>query len=266
MINPRASIIMSTYNDGQYIKQSIESVLTQSFTNFEFIIINDCSTDNTAQIIADIKDERIQYVCNERNKGLVVNLNEGIARATGEYIARIDSDDMWANREKLQKQISFLESHEDYGLIGTQAHVYDTSGMKLFSIKNPCSDRDIRRSILTKNTFVHSSVVFRKALAITCGGYNPEETYVEDYGLWMRMGKCTKLTNLESLGVYYRENKKGITQQHNLKQVRANIRLIQTHRTSYPGYVHGTMKWRIKEFLLFLGLQGILNQTKRIFS
>ena len=262
MINPRASIIMSTYNDGQYIKQSIESVLTQSFTNFEFIIINDCSTDNTEQIITDIQDKRIQYVYNERNKGLITNLNKGIAIAKGEYIARIDSDDAWIDPDKLKKQVLFLDTHPDYALIGSDAEVYTSDGVRLYTIIHPHTDADIRSVMLRKNCFVHSSVVFRKDVALSSGLYAPSEKYVEDYGLWLRMGQTHKMANVAEPSVSYLHNETGETQQHNLAQIQANIRMIQTYKKTYPQFFVGMLRWRMKYLVVRFGGLGMINRMK----
>lgn len=255
---------MSTYNDGQYIQESIYSVLCQTYVDFELIIIDDGSTDNTKDIIANIYDERIRYVRNKKNIGLIENLNTGISLAYGEYIARLDSDDLWKDNEKLQKQVDFLDRHTEYGIIGTCAHVYNKFGEKLFSIECPSSDEEIRSRMFVVNPFVHSSVVFRKVVALECGGYSREEKYVEDYGLWMRIAKKAKCFNLKSYSVYYRYNEQGITQQHNIKQVRANIRLLHKYKGAYGRYVYAMLKWRIKELLLFFGLQTTINRCKRI--
>ena len=104
---------MSTYNDSGYIGKAIKSVLSQSYDNFEFIIIDDSSQDNTEEIVKGFDDGRIIYIKNEENKGLLFNLNKGINLAQGEYIARIDSDDWWIDKEKLKKQVDFLDNNTD---------------------------------------------------------------------------------------------------------------------------------------------------------
>lgn len=254
---------MSTFNNDLYIKESIESVLNQNYDNFEFIIIDDCSTDNTFEIVKSFQDKRIIYIKNKENKGLVTNLNKGIGISTGKYIARIDSDDYWVDKDKLKKQVDFLENNKEYGLVGTQAKAYDLNNNYLFSIKNPILDYKIRKVTLVKNPFIHSSVLYSKKVINECGKYNEKEKNVEDYGLWMRIGKKMKLANLNSFSVYYRLNKKGITQSNNLKQIKANILLIKKNRKNYPNYFLGILKWKLKELLVRCKLLKIINYFKK---
>lgn len=112
---------MSTYNDGTFISECIDSVINQDYQDFEFIIINDASTDDTDELIKSYSDERIVYVKNDSNKGLVRNLNKGLELAKGEYVARIDSDDKWLDTAKIMSQVDFLEANPDYGLVGSSA-------------------------------------------------------------------------------------------------------------------------------------------------
>ncbi len=266
MSTKKVSVIISTYNDAEYLAESVQSVLDQTYQNIECIIIDDCSTDNTVEIIENMKDERIRYIRNEKNKGLIANLNAGIALATGEYIARLDSDDYWMQTDKLEKQVEFLDEHKSYGLVGTHARVYSLSGESLFSIQSPLTDEDIRATMLVKNPFVHSSVVFRTSLARACRGYSTDETYVEDYGLWMRMGTSAKLANLNIAGVHYRLSEQGITQRNNKAQVNASIALVRMHGDTYKHRIRAIIKWRTKHLFLSLGLQSAINASKRLFS
>jgi len=216
---PKVSVIMSTYNNANFLPKAIKSVLLQSFFDFEFIIINDNSTDNTEDTIKNFSDERIVYLKNEENKGLIFNLNKGLEIARGEYIARIDSDDCWSDKDKLQKQVNFLEQNPDFALVGTWAQVYDKDGIKKYQIKYFSDFDQIKKKILFKNCFVHSSVVFRKNCAKECGGYNVEEKYIEDYGLWLRMGEKYKLGNIAEICADYLHNESGETQKNNLQQI-----------------------------------------------
>src|SRR5438105_4820923 len=130
MKTPIVSIIMSTYNNELYIAQSIESVLRQTYIDWEFIIVNDSSTDSTLAMINQFarRDKRFIVISNKRNKGLVLNLLEGVKRAKGEFIARIDGDDIWADTDKLTKQIDFLQQHPHYDLVGSYANIIDQKG------------------------------------------------------------------------------------------------------------------------------------------
>lgn len=237
---------MPTFNNGNYISVSIKSVLSQTFTDLELIIIDDGSTDETQNVVAQFKaDNRVVYIKNSENKGLIYSLNLGLESSKGELIARIDSDDLWVDDRKLEKQIDFMEN-EGVGLLGTGAKAIDENGNTLFFINLPTEDAKIRKSILVKNCFVHSSVLFNKELAMKCGGYKPEQKFVEDYGLWMRMGQIAKLANLPELMVGYRVNQKGETQKNNKVQILNNLSIIREFRDIYPNYSLGWFKWNLR--------------------
>lgn len=257
------SIIMSTYNNALYIEKAIQSVLSQTYNNFEFIIINDCSSDNTSQIVNKISDPRIVYIENKENLGLIENLNTGISFAKGKYIARIDSDDYWIDPDKLKKQVFFLEKNSEYSLVGTWARVFDSDGQENFRIKPPINDSEIRRHILLKNCFVHSSVVFRKNMAAEVGAYAEREKYVEDYGLWLRLGKSCKFANIGEYCVGYLYNEGGETQIHNLAQIKANMKLIKKFKLVYPGYTFAKIRWFTKYLLVACGALPLINKTKQ---
>src|SRR3989344_5200202 len=185
MKTPLVSIIMPAYNGAEWIKSAILSVLPQSFADFEFIIINDDSSDNTEEIVTAFTkyDKRIKYIKNEHNLGVQKTRDIALSISLGEYIAEIDQDDEWLDKDKLKKQIEFLENNKDYVLIGTGVIVVDEKGKEIFRHINPELDKNIRREILKKNCFFHSSVVFRKNIALECGGYSESEDikHIEDY-------------------------------------------------------------------------------------
>src|SRR5581483_3832183 len=139
MQQPNISIIMPAFNSEKYIEEAIESVLSQSFRNWELIIINDASTDKTHELIRKYKkkDKRIVYIKNRKNSGLVMNLIKGLRLSKGGYIARIDSDDIWTDKDKLKKQFNFLRDNPGYGLVGCWAKVVDVKSNELFSLCYP---------------------------------------------------------------------------------------------------------------------------------
>jgi glycosyltransferase involved in cell wall biosynthesis len=161
---PKVSIILPVYNGAQWIAKSIGSALGQTFNDFELIVLNDCSSDDSEKIILDLlkSDSRIIYKKNISNFGLARTLNSGIDFAKGEYIARLDQDDEWIDKDKLKKQINFLDNNPDYVLIGTGAVIVDEKDTEIARYILPTNDIDIRKKILRLNCFVHASVVFRK--------------------------------------------------------------------------------------------------------
>ena len=244
----KVSVIMSTYNNAPLLAEAVESVLGQSFGDFEFLVFNDASTDNTEEILKEYqkKDSRVIITSNKSTLGLTANLNAGLSLATGEYIARIDSDDEWINKDKLQKQIDFLEANKKIGLVGTWAEFVGMDGKKVYDFKPPTEDAKIRKEFLLHNCFVHSSIVARKRLMIEAGSYNPNEQYVEDYGLWLRLGRVAQLANLPQIMVRYRVNPSGITRTKNLVQRKAAFALIKSQKHYYPGFLKAAIKWLVQ--------------------
>jgi len=265
---PKVSVIMPAYNDAVYVRKAIDSVLGQSFSDFEFIIANDCSADNTGAIIQEYarQDSRVIYLVNEKNLGVTGSLNRGLKQARGEFIARIDSDDYWLDRDKLKKQVDLLEKNKDCGLCGTFAQAIDENEKVLFKIIYPTEDKAIKKQMLRRNCFVHSSVVFRQELAARRGFYDEAEKYVEDYGLWLRIGEISRLANLPEISLAYRVNSAGVTQKHNTAQIRANLNLIFKHRVFYPNFLFGWARWTFKLALVAIFGKRFVDKAKLILK
>lgn len=196
------SVVMAVYNGEKYIKEAIDSILQQSYADFEFIILNDGSTDNTLAIIQNYTDHRIKII-NQKNLGLSRSLNKGIALAKGEFIARIDADDS-AHPHRFEKQLEFITKHSDVVLLGSNAHLIDKEGNYLYtsSLENSVEHLNIFETI---NPFFHSSVVFKKTVFEKCGGYNEAIIHhFEDKLLWAKMFAYGKLVNLNEALINYR--------------------------------------------------------------
>jgi len=244
---------MSTYNDANFIRLSIESVLNQTFTDWEFIIIDDASTDNTAKIINKYlkKDTRIRYLRNKKNngyKGFIANLNRGINLSRSELIARLDSDDFWSDNAKLEKQYEFMKKNKSYGLVGTWASAIYENGNEFCTIARPVTSVDIKNRMLIENAFIHSTVLFRKKLAKKFGYYDPNHVYVEDYGLWLRLGKITCLYNIPKEMISYRVRDESLIQSKYKKHINAAENLILKYRHSYPNYAKARVVWFIRRY------------------
>src|SRR3990167_10841421 len=172
-MNKLVSIIMPAYNGAKWIEKAILSVLAQSFTDFEFIIINDDSSDNTEEIITAFTkyDKRIKYIKNERNLGVQKTRNIALDISLGEYIAEIDQDDEWIDKDKLKKQVEFLENNQGHVLVGTGVVVIDEGGSEIARYFMPETDLEIRKKILRANCFIHSSVLYKPKSFKKIGGY-----------------------------------------------------------------------------------------------
>lgn len=193
---------MPVFNGESFLKGTVSSILGQTFPDFEFIIINDGSQDHSEREILSFTDPRIRYLSNEVNRGLIFTLNRGIDAANGEYIARIDADDI-ADADRLQKQIDFLTTHGDYGMCGTFYRIIDERGRETGKVKLPEGDKDIRTYLLFGNCFCHSSIMVRTSLAQSLN-YDKDFELCEDYDLWSRISARHKVGNLPTYSIGYR--------------------------------------------------------------
>jgi glycosyltransferase involved in cell wall biosynthesis len=211
---PCVSVIMAVYNGETYLLETISSILNQTFRDFEYIIINDGSTDDTEHILASLADPRIIVIHNEQNKGLAHSLNKGLAIARGKYIARIDAGDL-AVPQRLEKQVVFLEQHAEIGIVGSCCLLIDENGQKVGVGRSPLRDLEIRWISLLTNPFIHPSVMIRRD--ILCQHrlmYNTTFQASQDYELWTLLLEYTRGANLEDLLAVYRISNDSITAKH----------------------------------------------------
>lgn len=243
------SIILPTYNGATRIAKAIESVIAQTYTDWELLIIDDGSTDDTQAVLP--ADSRIRYVRNETNLGIQKSLNRGLEEAKGTYIARIDDDDMWSDPDKLASQVAFLEAHPDHVLVGTGVIIVDEEGNELQRYVLPGHDQHIRNKILRKNCFVHSSVMFRN-IGIR---YSEDETvrHAEDYELWLRLGQNGKLANLVSYSVRFTVRKNSLTGRNRVVQARRILTLAWKYKSHYPHALIGVVTACVR-YVGFIGL------------
>lgn len=235
MKRPLVSIIMSTYNGSKYIEESIKSVLNQSYSNFEFIIINDFSTDNVEKIISKYqkKDNRIIYIKNEQNLKLTKSLNKWIKIAKWEYIARIDDDDIWL-KEKLEKQINFMEENKDYWLCWTSTIIINSNWKEIEKIKMRNKNENIKRNILKSNQFIHSSIIMRKKILEEVWWFYDEKwNWAEDYELWLRIWQISKFYNLNEYLLKYRWLETSISRKNQKLQQINSIKLCLKYKKYY---------------------------------
>jgi len=218
---PKVSLIMSVYNGQRYLAKALQSILDQTFKDFEFIIIDDGSKDKTQRILKDYsdKDQRIKIFQNQVNRGLANSLNRGIQLARGEYIARMDADDV-SLPERIALEVEFLDHHLHVGLVGTGGWVINKKGKVLKKFKVLTDSLDIKSGLKTNNRFIHGSVMMRKSCLDQIGFYRNEFTSVEDYDLWVRISRSYDVANLEAPLYQWRVNPKAISVQARMTQQR----------------------------------------------
>jgi len=203
--HPKVTVLMPVYNGERYLRQSIESILNQTFKDFEFLIVDDASQDSSRDIIRSYADGRIRLIENADNLGLVKTLNRGLLLAEAEYIARQDQDDI-SHPTRLEKQAAFLNDHPEIVLLGTRVNNIDGNGRscKSYGYYIVTSELAIRWQVMFDNPFVHSTVMMRSQIVRQMGGYDDHFGYCEDYDLFSRLAQSYKATNLKEILCDYR--------------------------------------------------------------
>lgn len=203
----KISIILPTFNAEKYLEKTILSIINQNYKNFELIIIDNESKDNTINIINKFKKKLSLKIINKKTKNLAEALNLGLEASNGKYIARIDADDL-IRKNRLIKQVEFLENNMDYNIVGTNALRFKNNS---FFIKPFIIDYDdvfMKISMIFNSPFIHPSVMIRKKFILENNiSYNIEYYECEDYELWFNILKKTKFKNLKYFGIYYRVHK-----------------------------------------------------------
>jgi hypothetical protein len=193
---PKVTVMMAVYNAENYLRQAIESILSQSFDDFELLIHDDGSTDHSAEIIQSYRDSRIRAVLNPINQGEERVRNQCLQITRGEYIAVLDADDI-AHRDRLKIQTDFLDRHRDISLVGSRYEIIDESGRVTGNQKVPTDALNIRWKLLLGNQFGHSTVMYRRKDVLAVGGYDETLPWGTDFDLWVRLAMRSRLANLE---------------------------------------------------------------------
>ena len=221
---PTISVLMPVYNGERFLSEAITSILTQTFTDFEFIIIDDGSTDGTGSILDFYSDPRIVRITHPRNLGIAPSLNDGIGQAKGDFIARMDADDI-SLPERFEKQIQFLGDHPEIGVLGGYVQQIDKQGIRFKIIKRPITNGLIKWRMCFKNPIFHPTAMVRSNILRQINGYRDLKAS-EDYDLWQRMSEKTQLANLDQIILFYRIHGKNISTlpNENRKNERNGIR------------------------------------------
>ena len=204
---------MAVYNTGEYLQLAVNSVMQQTYPHFELIIVNDGSTDNSDEIIRTYSDERIIYIKNETNLGIVKTRNLGLDRMSGKYLAILDSDDI-AILDRLEKQVAFMEENPEYGLCGSFFNIINSQGEVVNKVSFPQEDQDIKAYLQLGNCFCHSTVIVRGDL-VKKHRYSEANLLAEDYNLYLNLSEETKFRNLSFFGCCYRVHRNNVSYQMN---------------------------------------------------
>jgi glycosyltransferase involved in cell wall biosynthesis len=261
---PIVSVLMPVYNGEAYVAQAVESILAQTFMDFEFLITDDGSRDRSLEILQDYasRDSRIRLISRE-NRGLIPTLNELLEQSQGQFLARMDADDI-ALPNRLTAQVEFLHAHSDYVCVGGCYDLLDQDGLKIMPVFMPTQNEEIQSFILSGRTIInHPCAMIRRHALQAIGGYDPTMVTVEDLDLLLRLGEVGKLANLNEFVLRYRLHESSVSakyvtlQQHNARRACERAwkrRGIQgRYDAPIPGYRPGAASQAQYQFRLRYG-------------
>ena len=247
-INPEVSVVMSVFNSESYLQEAIDSVLMQTFGSFEFLIVDDASTDNSLGIIQDsaAKDSRIKLIQNPENIGLTKSLNKAIGRSQGKYIARQDADDV-SLPIRFEKQVHFLRDREEVVLVSCNIELINSAGESITEQKRACEPEMMAWYLLFYNRIAgHSQVMYRREPVAAIGGYCESYRYCQDYELWCRLVGVGDIATIPEVLLKQRRHEGSISAEKSLEQRRY---AIDTARQNFKRLTHADITFEQAEDL-----------------
>jgi len=231
---------MPVYNAERFLREAVDSILSQTLGDFEFICIDDGSTDNSPAILADFHDPRMKVV-RQANLGVAEALNNGLQRAAGDYIARMDSDDVSAP-ERFEKQTGFLEKNPDIAIVGSFALLINEKGEKSQTVKTAVSPAGIRRALALGCPMIHPTVMFRGEIVGTIGFY-PPTPHAEDYAWWLRAAPQFQMANIPEALILYRMHEGNVSAEYRKIQIASTKQVRREYWASRPPEVPDRRRW-----------------------
>lgn len=219
---PQVSVLMSVYNGERYLKEAIDSVLAQTNVNFEFLIIDDASTDRSREILEGYTDPRIFVTRNRSNLGLTKSLNLGLDQVKGKFVARMDADDI-CSPDRLEKEVNYLESHPSIDIVGSWVRIIEEHGIEIGSFTPPISDKIIRWQLHFENPIAHPSVMIRTKVIFDLHKYNEGSRCGQDYELWLRAMDDHHFSNIPEYLLTLRKHRENISEKQFPAQVQNQI-------------------------------------------
>ena len=246
-INPAISVLLPVYNAEQFVREAVDSILAQSFADFELIALDDGSTDRSLSILREYeaRDPRVRIITRE-NRGLVASLNQLMAAARGSYLARMDADDVCMPR-RFEQQLAFLKSNPDHVAVGGWVIHMNESGLPIGPVKTPTEHADIDQAHLKGHTSIwHPTALIKKDAVLSIGGYREEFQHAEDLDLWLRLAELGRLANLSEFVLRYRLHASSVSQTQGLLQQSAAKRAcsIAWRRRGIDGNFEAVDLWR----------------------
>jgi len=273
---PKVSVILPAYNAEKYIKEAVDSILSQTFRDFELIVINDCSKDSTEKILLSYTDPRLVYVKNEQNLGVAGTLNKGLKLAKGQYIARMDADDI-SLPQRFEKQVAYLDSHENTAVLGTALERFG-EGMPSQTRYFSQDPEQMKIDLFFSCGLAHPSIMMRADVIRKLGGYDLEFEGLEDYELWCRAAREYQVSALPEVLFRYRvhsgqvtknPSEKYLSRMQNLKKRQLAELNISNNMEAYFQYCIGNKPDNVEKATAFCELlQMVLqeNKNKKIYK
>lgn len=214
MSDPRVTVLLPVFNGERFIREAVESIIAQTFTDFELLVVDDGSTDRTPKILDSFRDPRIRIHRNPSNLKLIASLNLGISLARGELIARMDADDI-AMPMRLERQVDFLDRHPEVDVVGADIAVFEEVPIRSSRLMPPpTTPGQIHWELLRVSCIYHPTVMMRKRIFDSAKAYDPSFIHSEDYELWLRLARTRQLRNIAEPLVYYRRHDESVSRKH----------------------------------------------------
>jgi glycosyltransferase involved in cell wall biosynthesis len=232
---PLVTVLMPVYNGGEFLRPTMETILGQTYRDFEFLIINDCSTDDSLETIRSFGDPRIRVHTNSVNMGQTKSLNVGLRLARGKYVVVNDADD-YSLPKRIETQLDFIMKNPEYPVVGTSCYIMDREGKILRTFLRPTDPREIQLQFLSDTPMTHGSVIMQKDAILALGGYNEEFRIIQDYELWSTlMRKGTRVMNIPDILVVIRTFADSISFKERDAQTLENGKTIQANVKAMTG-------------------------------
>jgi glycosyltransferase involved in cell wall biosynthesis len=272
--SPLATIILPVMNQEKFVARSIQSVIDQSFKDWELIAVNDGSTDGTAEVLKEYaaKDPRVIYLDNGKNLGIPKTFNRAVEQARGKYIGRIDSDDAWIGHDKLAKQIDFFENHPDYVAVGGGMVVVDPDGKELYRYLKAEQDDEIRKGALITNPISSSTFLARADAVRRVGVFDEALMFNEDWDFFLKLGLIGKLYNFPEYFSYYTLTGRNRSAVDLRVHTGYGFKVLMRYRGKYPGFsksfaLHCSQwLWSLVPFSLRERFHPALSRLKKMFA
>ena len=240
---PSLTVLMTVYNGMPYLSKAVESILGQTYSDFELLIIDDCSTDRSQEFLCDYGDPRIRLVMNESNLGQTRSLNRGLGLVATELVARMDHDDI-AHPDRLHKQVNFLDAHADIAVVGTDIRWIDAGGVVLGEKRFPRYSAVLRFAQLFRCPLVHGAATFRRQVVWNeLGGYDPAMRFSQDWELWSRGLSRYGIANIPELLTDVRVHESSATATYGPEIIAENSRIYHQNLTNILGLRAVSEEW-----------------------